>query len=490
MLGKANQLEPKLFYHGVSLERRIGPDHPLRKIKKLIDFNFIRSQVKDLYGEKGNQSVDPAVILKLIFLLFYENIKSERLLMRQLPLRMDWLWFCDYDIDDTTPNHSVLSKARARWGTEVFEQFFINVLNQCITAGLVDGETVHIDASFIDGNADIDKVQPNLHLITKKLSERFEDDVQEQPEEIDDTQAGHASDDFEISGDTPNTKISPTDPDARIGRKYGKSTLGYKDHRVVDDNSGVITATVTTAANVNDDKVMAEAFKEHTFKTGTKIKTAVADKGYGTTANYKYLHENNINSCIPHQKHGVKSNTAFSHDKFIYDRQNDCYICPAGNILTRYDHERPHGGAYRYLIERDKCQQCEFLNECVSSKTRGRLIRRNADAEYVEWADNCFSKHQRKRLLSRRMYKAEGSFAIGSNDHGFKRARWRGLVKVRIQNLVIATVQNIGKLMRWRGEKVSSPVGSRVQSTVIDQNFVKLARFLGRLVLCERILSF
>ena len=209
MLGKPNHLEPKLFYHGVSLERRIGPDHPLRKIKKLIDFNFIRSQVKDLYGEKGNQSVDPAVILKLIFLLFYENIKSERLLMRQLPLRMDWLWFCGYDIDDNTPNHSVLSKARARWGTEVFEQFFINVLDQCIAAGLVDGETVHIDASFIDGKADIDKVQPNLHLITKKLSERFDDDVQEQPEEIDDTQAGHASGDFEISGDTPNTKIEP-----------------------------------------------------------------------------------------------------------------------------------------------------------------------------------------------------------------------------------------------------------------------------------------
>ncbi|MCK5915705.1 MAG: transposase, partial [Deltaproteobacteria bacterium] len=244
MIGKPNQLEPKLFCHGVSLERRIGPDHPLRMIKQLIDFNFIRSQVKDLYGEKGNQSVDPTVILKLIFLLFYENIKSERRLMCQLPLRMDWLWFCDYDIDDTTPHHSVLSKARTRWGADVFEQFFIHVLDQCITAGLVDGETIHIDASFIDGNADIDKVQPNLHLITKQLSERLDDDIQEHPEDIDNAKADYgddSSDNFEISGDTPNTKISPTDPDSRIGRKYGKSTLGYKDHRVVDDQCGVIT---------------------------------------------------------------------------------------------------------------------------------------------------------------------------------------------------------------------------------------------------------
>ena len=110
MMGKPNQLEPKLFYHGVSLERRVHMEHPLRKIKQLLDFDFIRSQVADTYGNNGNQSVDPAVILKLMFLLFYENVKSERALTRQLPLRLDWLWFCDYDLDEDTPDHSVLSK--------------------------------------------------------------------------------------------------------------------------------------------------------------------------------------------------------------------------------------------------------------------------------------------------------------------------------------------------------------------------------------------
>ena len=112
MMGKSNQLEPKLFYHGISLDRRMPNDHPLRKIRQLVDFNFIRSKVADLYGIRGNESVDPAVILKLMFLLFYENIKSERALMRQLSLRMDRLWFCGYDLDEKTPDHSVISKAR------------------------------------------------------------------------------------------------------------------------------------------------------------------------------------------------------------------------------------------------------------------------------------------------------------------------------------------------------------------------------------------
>ena len=123
MMGKPNQLEPKLFYHGVSLDRRMPKDHRLRKIEQLVDFNFIRSKVADLYGIRGNESVDPAVILKLMFLLFYENIKSERALMSQLPLRMDWLWSCGYDLVEKTPDHSVISKARRRWGLEVFPSF-------------------------------------------------------------------------------------------------------------------------------------------------------------------------------------------------------------------------------------------------------------------------------------------------------------------------------------------------------------------------------
>ena len=62
--------------------------------------------------------------LKLYFLLFYENVASERALMAQLPLRLDWLWFCGYDLDEPTPDHSVLSKARRRWGREAFAEFF------------------------------------------------------------------------------------------------------------------------------------------------------------------------------------------------------------------------------------------------------------------------------------------------------------------------------------------------------------------------------
>ena len=181
MMGKPNKVEPKLFYHGLSLDRRIPQDHPLRKVKKFIDFTFVRADVEGLYGKNGNESIDPAIILKLIFLLFYENVKSERALASQLPLRLDWLWFCDYDIDDATPNHSVISKARSRWGVDVFAGFFENILSQCIEAGLVDGRIIHVDSSTIDANADKSKLRPKLELLGKQLYQKLDGQTNEQP---------------------------------------------------------------------------------------------------------------------------------------------------------------------------------------------------------------------------------------------------------------------------------------------------------------------
>ena len=70
-----------------------------------------------------------------MLLLFLFNIRSERELMTTLPLRLDWLWFLGYDIEDDIPDHSVLSKARTRWGVEAFKYFFDSVLMQCVKAG-------------------------------------------------------------------------------------------------------------------------------------------------------------------------------------------------------------------------------------------------------------------------------------------------------------------------------------------------------------------
>jgi len=116
MMGTSSDRQRKLFSCNIDLEKRIPEEHILRRIRKHIDFDFIYREVKDRYGVNGNVSVPPPVILKLMMLSVLYNVRSEREFMATLPMRLDWIWFLGYDLDSGIPNHSVLSKARVRWG--------------------------------------------------------------------------------------------------------------------------------------------------------------------------------------------------------------------------------------------------------------------------------------------------------------------------------------------------------------------------------------
>ena len=81
MMGRQKKVQKKLFYTKFNLDRRIRKDHILRKINEDVNFDFIFNQVKDIYGCKGNVSVPPPVLLKMMLLLILYNVRSERELM-------------------------------------------------------------------------------------------------------------------------------------------------------------------------------------------------------------------------------------------------------------------------------------------------------------------------------------------------------------------------------------------------------------------------
>ena len=185
MMGEQKGYQHKVFITGFNLEKRVPKDHILRKIQEQIDFDFIYKEVKHTYGVKGNVSVPPPVILKLMLLLILYNLRSEHELMSTLSLRLDWLWFLGYDLEDEIPNHSVLSKARARWGVDAFKKFFERILWQCVEAGLIDGNKLFIDSSLIDADASNDSVidTQSLKKYLKKSYRRLEerlDDIKDQ----------------------------------------------------------------------------------------------------------------------------------------------------------------------------------------------------------------------------------------------------------------------------------------------------------------------
>ena len=343
-MGYQPGVQSKLFYSKLNLDQRIRKDHILRKISKCIDFDFIYNEVKGKYGTNGNVSVPPPIILKMMLLLFLYKVRSERELMLTIPERLDWLWFLGYDLDDEIPNHSVLSKARVRWGVAAFKSLFERIVWQCVEAGLVDGSKAFIDSSLIDADAsnnsiiDTQSLKKYLNKSYRRLEERL--------------------DDLRVQKTTPaNTRyISTTDPDASVTRHSGgKSKLRYKTHRAVDAKHEVITATKITPGTVEDDDVLKEIIEIQERNTQKSVDTVVADSKYGTIDNFLLCHDSGIKAHIPsleetHRGSG-RQKGIFPKEAFSYNPETDTFICPAGQILKKrhYSKKRKHY-EYRFLI--------------------------------------------------------------------------------------------------------------------------------------------
>ena len=445
MMGYQSPFQPKLFYHHVNLEKRVPQNHVLRRIQGTIDFDFIYREVKDTYGDNGNVSVPPPVILKMMLLLVLYNVRSERELMDTIPFRMDWLWFLGYDLDDDIPNHSVLSKARSRWGVRAFKGFFERIVWQCIEAGLIDGSKLFLDTSLIDADASNNSVV-DMHSLKKYLNKSY-------------SQLEKRLDDLEVEKITAaNSRyISTTDPDASVTRHSGgKSKLRYKTHRAVDPKYELITATKVTPGSTDDGDVLEEIIETHEDNTQNGVDTVVADSTYGTIDNFLLCRDRGIGAHIPsleetHRGSG-RQKGIFPKEAFTYHPDTDTFTCPAGHLLKRrhYHKKRNH---YEYKASSERCARCELREHCTRAKD-GRTLKRHARQDELDTMLRHATSREAKRDIKTRQHVSERSFAQ-STRYGYKRARWRRLWKVQIQDFLIAALQNIMVLIKRSKEKLS-----------------------------------
>lgn len=442
MMGKQPPPQEKLFYTGIHLDKRIRKNHPLRGIDNVIDFEFVYNEVKDKYRNNGNVSVPPPVILKLMLLLVFYNVRSERELMETLPERLDWLWFLGYDLDTEVPNHSVLSKARKKWGVDVFKKFFERIVWQCAEAGLVDGSKIFVDSSLIDADAsnksvvDTQSLKRYLNRSYQELENRL--DIEEDPRKG-----------TKNYRKVNNRYISTTDPDASIVR-VGKSKLRYHTHRAVDPAAEVITATEVTTGDVNEAHRMDALMEMHQENTESKLETVVGDSKYGTIDNYLSCHAKGVKAHIPDLKRkqaqsGLR-NGVFGSDTFIYDKETDTYECPAGNRLERKKlHEARQSIDYGAL--KSECDKCELRPQCTKNKA-GRTVKRHLQQEALDQMRRLSESAQSKRDIKTRHHLMERTFARAKR-YGYKRSRWRRLWRVQIQEYITAAIQNIDTLIRY-----------------------------------------
>ena len=124
----------------MSLEELVPQDHFYRDLERKLDLSFVRTFVQQTYANTGRPSIDPIVFFKLQLVMFFESIRSERELVRQAADRLSIRWYVGYDLDEPLPDHSSLSRIRARYGLDVFRRFFDAIVEQCQQAKLVWGK--------------------------------------------------------------------------------------------------------------------------------------------------------------------------------------------------------------------------------------------------------------------------------------------------------------------------------------------------------------
>ena len=430
----------------VNVFARIPEDHILRRLNACLNLDFVRQEVASRYGRNGRVSVDPVVLMKMMLLLFVDDVKSERELMRIIPLRLDYLYFLGYGLEDTAPNHSVLSKARQRWGKEVFERLFTRTVEQCWKAGLIGGDKIHVDSSLIRADASLNCVVV-VEKTVAKLDQQSNGPIETEPSS-DDNDKGAGP-----GGSVNDRHLVKTDPEATLVRhQAGKSLPSYKNHRALDDKAGVITVSKTTTGVRDEAAELVEVLDAHEQTTGRKARTVVADSKYGISSNFIALASRGVRTHMAdlrrkqnnHRQEGI-----YGQERFAYDARSDTFTCPAGRKLYNH-HYHNLRGYYEYRAGKGVCGRCRLAHLCTRAKA-GRTLNRYPQQELLDRARKQSNGPSAVRDRKRRQWFQERNFGEAAVQHGFKRSRWRGLQKQTIQDQLIAAIQNLKILLRKTG---------------------------------------
>src|SRR6266446_5596266 len=196
----------------ISLEDLVPQDHLYRHLDQKLDLSFVREFVQETYAQGGRPSIDPIVFFKLQLVMFFEGIRSERELMRQAADRLSVLWYLGYNLNESLPDHSSLTRIRTRYGVEVFRRFFETMVDQCQQAGLVWGQELYADATKVQANAAVSSLKPRF-AVEAHLDNLFAPGKsEEQTEDLEVPQRDGSPPDLSALASPQRTSLAETSP--------------------------------------------------------------------------------------------------------------------------------------------------------------------------------------------------------------------------------------------------------------------------------------
>lgn len=347
----------------LALDKLLAPNHFLRKIKKCVDFSFVKNLTESYYcPNNGRPSIPPELYFKIILIGYLNGINSSRRLVQEIKYNISYRWFCGLTLTDAIPNHASLSRIKKRYTVTLFEEFFIAILKQCQKAGLLDSYGVMTDSTLFQANASLNSMRPVIENAPMNLRPTKDGIVEKQ---------------WNISN---KTHSSISDPDATLAYKLGSQNgLKYKAHVCSDTKSRVIAAIKVTTGAVHDSQPYLELIDDLKDKLGLPIDEVIADRAYGSEEILASLKAAGIQTFIPlfTTRSGVNKYSQFQDLNF--DNENT-YICSA-NIAFKIGQVNSQGFiTYRTSIK--DCRNCSLKDSC---STAGKRPRNSHSGQTYSW---------------------------------------------------------------------------------------------------------
>jgi transposase len=440
MMGEQLGRQERLFY-AFCLEDRVPSDHLLRRIDAVLDLSWLRDALAPYYSHTGCPSVDPELMIRMLLIGYCYSIRSERRLCQEVEMNLAYRWFCRLGLEDRVPDHSTFSVNRhGRFrDSDVLRQVFESVVRGCMAARLVGGEGFAVDASVIEADAS--------RFRRVEGSEIDWTDGQRARRPIREYLAALDGERSPTNPEREPKALSPTDPAAAwTTRGRHKVMFGYSLNYLIDTKDAVIVDVEATPTRISKEVDATAAMVERTEECfGLKPDNMAGDVAYGTGKMLGWLVDRGIEPHIPVWDKGKRGDGSLAREDFTYDSERDIYLCPEGKTLKTTG--RVYDGKTRlYRSSKYDCDACPLKPRCCPTMP-SRKIPRDINEEARDYARSLVGTDA-YRQSGRQRKKIERLFGEVKRNLALTRLRLRGPTGARDEFLLVATVQNLKRLVK------------------------------------------
>ena len=376
----------------------VPEDHLLRLIEEAIDWGFIYDLVEDKYcPDWGRPSMDPVTLIKIPFIQYLYGIRSMRQTIKEIEVNVAYRWFLGLDMYDPVPHFTTFGKNYTRRfkDTDLFEQIFSRILEECYKHGFVDPSEVFVDATHVKACANIHKKEKG---IAKQEALWFH-------------------------------------------KGEHKQVFAYTIGTACDKNGWILNYTVNPG-NLHDSRTFKGLYDKI---RNIGIEKLIADAGYKTPAIAKLLLDDGITPVFPYHSPMTKEGFFRKHE-YVYDEYYDCYICPADKTIPYSTTNRD--GYREYKSNPKECVNCPYLTQCTLSANHQKTITRHIWEPYMEMCEDIRHTLGMKDLYSHRKETIERLFGTAKEAHGFRYTQMKGKARMRMKAGLTYACMNLKKLAK------------------------------------------